>query len=64
MDFGGQGRAGLCSEWQRELSKVYVTGPMGCRAVLVGQMDQRECCSTGRERTPQVCFLFAGVAYY
>lgn len=59
---GGQGCAVSGS---RELSKAYVTGPMGSRTVTVGQMDQRrECCSTGRERMSQVCFSLAGVAYY
>lgn len=54
---GGQGCA-VSGSW--ELSNVYVTGP----SVLVGQMDQRECCPTGREWTPQVCLLFPQVAYY
>lgn len=58
---GGQGCA---VNGSGELSKVYVTRPMGSRTVTVGQMDQRrECYSTGRERMPQVCFSLAGVAY-
>lgn len=55
-----EGRATLGSG---ELSKVCITGPLSCRVVMFGQVDQRkECCSTRGERVPQVCFLLAGVA--
>lgn len=57
MDFGGQGSA---VRNKGELWKDYVTGPLGCRAVMVSPRDQRrDCWSADRVMTPQVCFLLA-----